>query len=108
MNKTDEEKQSIAEFINRRRRQLLVHSILYYEMNENIITDAQWTKWAVELEEIQNKHPDIAAEGYHAEAFKNFEHSSGFNLPLNDPYAINKARQLLLWRDMGYDKSNRT
>ena len=97
---TNEERVKIAELINRRRRQVLVHSIIYYKMNENLIPDSQWTKWAVELEELQNKYPDIAAEGYHAEEFKNFEHSSGFNLPLDDPYAVNKARQLLMLRDM--------
>ena len=97
---TNEERVKIAELINRRRRQVLVHSIIYYKMNENLIPDSQWTKRAVELEELQNKYPDIAAEGYHAEEFKNFEHSSGFNLPLDDPYAVNKARQLLMLRDM--------
>jgi hypothetical protein len=69
-------------------------------MNENIISDSQWTEWAVELEDLQNEYPDIAAEGYHAEEFEDFEHSSGFNLPLDDPYAINKARQLLMLHDM--------
>lgn len=99
MNNTDVEREKIAELINRRRRQLLVHSIIYYKMDENIIPDSQWTKWAVELEELQKKYPDIADGGYHAEAFKKFDHSTGFNLPLNDPYAINKARQLLAMRD---------
>lgn len=91
--------ENIAELINRRRRQLLVHSIIYYKMNDNIIPDSQWTKWAVELEELQKTYPDISAGGYHAEAFKKFDHSTGFNLPLDDPYAVNKARQLLAMRN---------
>lgn len=96
---TDRDK--IAELINRRRRQILVHSIIYYRLNDNIIPDSQWTQWAVELEELQNKYPDIAAEGYHAEKFKDFDHSSGFNLPLDDPYAVIKAQQLLAMKHRG-------
>lgn len=92
MSRSNEE---IAELINRRRRQILVHSILYYKLNENIISDTQWTQWAVELEELQRKYPQIAANIPMAEEFKGFDHSTGMNLPLTHPYAVNKARQLL-------------
>lgn len=103
----NEERERIAELINRRRHQLLVHSIIYYKMNDNIIPDSQWTNWAVELEELQKEYPDIAAEGYYADEFAYFDHSTGFNLPLDDPYAINKARQLLMLRDRYSDKTGR-
>lgn len=85
----------IAELINRRRRQILVHSIIYYRMNENIISDAKWSEWAFELAELQRKYPEIAKNCFRAEEFKNFDGSSGFNLPLDDAWAVNKARQLL-------------
>lgn len=85
----------IAELIHRRRRQILVHSVLYYKMSENIISDAQWTIWAVELEELQRDYPQIAANVPMAEEFEDFDHSTGMNLPLTHPLAINKARQLL-------------
>ena len=52
----------IKELIERRRRQVLVHSVIYYKLNENLITDSQWSMWALELEELQNAYPDIAAE----------------------------------------------
>ena len=52
--------EEIAELITRRRRQLLVHSIIYYHMNDNLITDDQWAKWAIELEELQRDYPEIA------------------------------------------------
>ena len=88
----------IAELINRRRRQILVHSVIYYRMNDNLITDAQWAQWAVELEDLQNRYPDIAAKCPYAEEFKGFDHSTGYNLPLDDSWAVNKARQLLAWK----------
>ena len=85
----------IAELIVRRRRQVLIHSIIYYKMDQNLVSDATWSKWALELEELQNKYPDIADKLPYADAFKNFDHSTGSNLPLNDPWANDKARQLI-------------
>lgn len=88
-------KKSIAELLNRRRRQILVHSVIYYKMNDNLISDSTWSRWATELEELQAKYPGIAAKVPYAEEFREFDHSTGMNLPLDDPWAINKARQLL-------------
>lgn len=90
--KTTEE---IRELINRRRRQILVHSIIYYRMNENLIIDDQWSEWALELETLQNKYPEIAKTCVFADAFSNFDHSTGCNLPLDDPWGNRKAAQLL-------------
>ena len=42
----------IAELINRRRRQLLVHSIIYYRFDKNIVSDSVWTEWAIELADL--------------------------------------------------------
>lgn len=89
----------ISEIINQRRRQLLVHSIIYYEFNENIISDHTWSKWAMELVSLQNQYPDIAKTCIYAESFKDFDGSTGFNLPLDDPWACAKAQQLLKWRN---------
>lgn len=77
----------IKELITRRRKQVLVHSIIYYQYDENIITDDQWSKWALELEQLQTAHPDIAEECPYSDAFRNFDHSTGSNLPLDDEYA---------------------
>lgn len=87
----------IFTLINRRRRQILVHSVLYYKMNETLIDDSTWAKWALELEELQEKYPEIAKKVPYHKEFQSFEHSSGYNLPLEDSWAVNKARQLLQW-----------
>lgn len=91
-------KQAITELINRLRRTILVHSVIYYELNDSIISDHRWSEWAMKLVELQNEYPDIAARCVYAEAFKDFDGSTGFNLPLDDPWANHKARQLLSWR----------
>lgn len=88
-------KQEIAELINRRQRQVLVHSIIYYKLNANLISDAQWAAWALELEELQAKYPEIALEQRYGKAFVDFDHSTGMSLPLEDPDAVYTARMLL-------------
>ena len=95
---TDKE---ITALINRRRQQILVHSVLYYRMNENLIDDATWSKWAVELEKLQNKYPEIARKVPLHKEFENFDHSTGSDLPLDNPWAINKANYLLYLRSEG-------
>ena len=88
----------IQALINQRRRQVLVHSIIYYILDDSIITDAKWTQWATELEELQKQYPDIAEQCVYADAFRGFDRSSGFDLPLHDEWATRKAMQLLKWR----------
>ena len=36
-------KTEISELIKRRRLQILIHSCIYYEFNQNLITDIQWS-----------------------------------------------------------------
>lgn len=84
----------VAELINRRRRQLLVHSCLYYEMDTQLIDDHTYDKWSHELAELQRLHPEIAETCVYAEAFKNFDGSSGFDLPYHLPNIVAIAMQL--------------
>lgn len=85
----------ISELITRRRRQILVHSAIYYRFDDNIISDHKWQEWAKELCELQIKYPKIAEQCYLHEYFKDFDGSTGFNLPLTEPWVVRKAQQLL-------------
>lgn len=91
---TDEEL-PIAELIQRRRLQILIHSKLYYDMNTNLITDRQFDEWGRELVQLQRDNPNIAKRICFAEAFKDWDASTGAFLPLQDPWVIRKAQQLL-------------
>lgn len=84
--------------INQRRRQVLVHSIIYYILDDSIISDETWGRWAKELVELQNTYPEIAEQCVYADDFRGFDNSTGFNLPLHDEWATRKAMQLLKWR----------
>ena len=85
----------VAEKIQRRRYQLLVHSLLYYELDMNLIPDSQWSAWAAELAQLQKDHPDAASRVIFAEAFKGFDGSTGFNLPFRDEQVVNIAYRLI-------------
>lgn len=89
----------IEELITRRRRQVLIHSIIYYRLNDNIISDDKWAAWALELENLQKQYPDIVSKCPYAKGFEGFDHSTGMSLPLEDTWAVRKAIQLLEWRD---------
>ncbi len=82
------------ELINRRRRQMHVHSIIYYRFNTNIIDDATFDKWAVELAQLQAKHPDSAHMGYMPAVFKTWTGDTGMHLPTTDA-ALAVAEELM-------------
>lgn len=86
--------QTVAEKIRQRRRQMLVHSYLYYEKDTNIVSDMKWSKWAVELAELQNKHPDIAKKVEFAEQFEDWDGSSGAHLVYSDEIKATAERLL--------------
>ena len=94
----------IAEKIQRRRYQMLVHSYIYYEMDENLISDSLWSQWAMELAELQIKYPDIAKSVEYAIDFEDWDGSSGaFFTYTNKPNIISVAFALLRNKD---DKRN--
>lgn len=86
----------IAEKIQQRRYQMLVHSYIYYNMNENIVSDSKWSAWATELAELQNKYPDIAKVVPYDKDFAGWDGSSGAFLEYdNKPNIIMTANRLL-------------
>ena len=95
-------RKDVAELLNRRRRQILVHSIIYYKMDDNLISIAPGRHGLRSWKSFRRSTPDIAAKVPYAEEFKDFDHSTGMNLPLDDPWTVNKARQLLAMKDRGF------
>ena len=87
--------ESIEDLILHRRLQLLIHSCIYYNMDTNIIDDRQWDIWAKELVQLQTKYPLESSKVKWAEAFKDWDGSTGAFLPLNDPWVRSKAAYIL-------------
>lgn len=86
---------AIAERIKRRRLQLLVHSCIYYELNQNLISDSTFDKWSVELLELQTRYPKISEQVCWHEAFEDWDASTGAYLPIRDTWVMSKALELL-------------
>ena len=84
----------IAEKIQQRRLQILVHSCIYYELNGSSISDRQWDMWAKELVGLQKQYPKIAEKVMWANAFADFDGTTGFNLPIRDAWVKKKAAQI--------------
>lgn len=84
----------IAELIQQRRLQLLVHSCIYYHLNANIVSDRVWDRWAKELVLLQKQYPDISKKVIWHESFKDWDASTGAFLPITDSWVIQKAVQL--------------
>jgi hypothetical protein len=91
---------AVSSLIVRRRRQILVHSILYYKYDRPLIADHVYDSWAQELIRLQAEHPEISeAVEYHRDAFGNFTSSTGYDLPLDDERANRVARDLLTYSE---------
>ena len=86
----------IAEKIKRRRYQMLVHSYIYYELDKNLISDSQWSKWATELADLQQAYPEIASTIIYAKDFEGWDGSSGAYLTYRDkPNIVLTANRLV-------------
>ena len=72
------------EKINRLRRQIHVHSVLYYHMNISLVSDYVFDRWSKELVELQTATPESKTEGYMPEVFADWTGETGMHLPVND------------------------
>lgn len=97
----------IAEKIQQRRLQMLVHSCLYYEMNTNMISDKQWDEWARELAQLQKDNPTVSERVMWYDAFKDWDASTGAFLPIKDEWVVKKANFLKNLKIKNLDVTNK-
>ena len=74
-----------------------IRHLIERRMDENLISNSEWSELAQELVQLQQQYPDIAKDCVYHEEFIDFDGSSGYDLPLRDPWAVNKATQLVRW-----------
>ncbi len=98
-NKMNQEE--IKELIKRRRFQILVHSFIYYRLNNNIISNEEFNKWALELIELQKRFPKISEEVELYNIFSGFTNvGDAAFLPFDDYSQLeNRAKQLLEYQN---------
>lgn len=89
------EELKIADLIQKRRLQLLIHSCIYYELNANVISDKQWDEWARELVKLQADYPAISKKVCMYEDFKDWDASTGAFLPIRTDEVKARAKCVL-------------
>lgn len=89
----------IQALIRRRRGQMLVHSCIYYHLNDNIISDDLWQRWANELRDLQRDNPDDIRIGYYDEHFRDWTGDSGAFLPIMERSVISLSISLLAYHE---------
>ena len=82
--------QTLSEKIRQRRSQMLVHSYLYYVLDDPIVTDQEWQKWADELTDLQKQEKTI---GFYDKEFSDWDGSTGYHLP-KDEWVMRKVYQI--------------
>ena len=96
---------TLPEIIRRKRRFVLVHSILYYRLNETVISDAKFDEVAHELAAYQQTSPEFCMTvDFYPEEFKDFNGETGYHLPLLDPSCTCMAIWLLQQRNKELEK----
>ena len=67
-------------------RWVLIHSILYYEMDESLVSDKVFDEHAKTLVGLQKEHRASAKHSQYWYVFHDFDGTTGFDLPdrLND------------------------
>ena len=92
--KADTVNPEIKQRIKQLRSVMLIHSCLYYELNDSVMSDNEWQRLADELTELQTKYPDECAMNFYDQWFENWDGSTGYHLPLRDPWVYGKAQYM--------------
>lgn len=83
--------------IKQRRRQLIVHSFIYYRLSDNIVSDHKYDEWARELIDLQQKYPEEAKEAPYAKDFEGFQMGDSFKLPMGEPWVIDTVTKIMAY-----------
>ena len=79
-----------VELIKRRRLQLIVHSAIYYEFNDNIISDHQYDDWTEELVKLHKENPNYSDR--FDQYFKDWNGETGFHFPKDEEIMTRAGR----------------
>jgi hypothetical protein len=70
----------------------------------SLIDDYTWSIWAKELVDLQAKYPEISLDVCFADAFKDWDGSTGMKLPLSHPWVVSRAERLTREQDDEHQK----
>ena len=97
------EQLKVAEKIQQRRLQMLVHSYIYYHLGSSIVSDEQWYEWAHELKQLQQDYPEVEKVVPYRDGFESWDASTGAFLPYHNAHIMSIAGRLLGKKDTQTD-----
>ena len=69
------------DYINRLQRIIILHSYLYYELDDSVISDSEYDAKARKLVEYKNEYPKLWTESMYYNQFgDDYDGSTGFSL----------------------------
>lgn len=72
---------STQEYINFLQRFIIVHSYIYYELNDNVISDKDYDAKAKELVKYKNEYPELwKSSEYYKQFGDDYNGATGFSL----------------------------
>lgn len=71
---------TVQEKIELLERSILVHSYIYYELNENVLADYKYDHNTRQLLALKRDYPDVFKKSRYYRYFDNFESGTGFDL----------------------------
>lgn len=83
----------IKDLIKRRRRQIMVHSFIYYRLGTSVIDDKTFDRWAYQLRDLQKAYPKESKDVEMYEDFKDWDGTTGFHL---NNYAFQSIAERLI------------
>lgn len=75
-----DKKDDILQLINKRRRQILAHSAIYYEFDNNLVSDKTFDDWCKELVSLHAKYPKQCTQAVFQDVYRNWTGFSGYDL----------------------------
>lgn len=94
----------MLELINRRQRQIMLHSLIYEEYDTNLIDDYVWDTWAKELVQLMADNPEIAKQSVYYEDFVDWTGDTATDLNYRKEEIISKAEWFIRRYAMALNK----
>lgn len=84
---------STQEYINFLQRFIIVHSYIYYELNDNVISDKDYDVKAKELVRYKNEYPELwKSSEYYKQFGDDYNGATGFSLY----HELNEHQKLII------------
>jgi hypothetical protein len=78
---------------------ILIHSCIYYELDDSLISDEVWNLMAHELVKLRDENPGIVKSMKFPDELRKFTPATGHDLPLRDPWVLSISQDLIRTRD---------